>query len=232
MMTGAKGFSHEVLRPSFTEHASRTDAPVAAESSEARGTPLIVINCGPLITDFGLSVIASLAVSACDTRRAAFGLGFVSFLTDCSSSAYSLVEIQPSNSRLLLALQLSLRSQVSPRVSCRLLPERLPKEPVRLVTLSFLMTDEARTKCSLRVLPAMLGNGKTSLLQISDISPSSRARSARDGVRTGSRLFVRRDWDRLMARPEVDVPAPSLATLVFFRTTWHSGVLEPTVVAR
>lgn len=95
------------------------------------------------------------------------------------------------------------------------------------------MTEEARTKCSLRVLLAMLGNGKSSRLQMSDISPSSRARSARDGVRTGSLVFVvRSDWERFIARPEVEVPAPSLTTLVFLRTTWHNGAFDATVVAR
>lgn len=102
-----------------------------------------------------------------------------------------------------------------------------------LTTLSLRITDdaEARTSCSLLDRVVIPGNGKTSLVQTSERRASSRARSAREGASTGIRLFVKSDCDLLIWDPRLDADA-SFATLVFFRTTWQSGDLDPTVVAR
>lgn len=110
----------------------------------------------------------------------------------------------------------------------------LLKELVILATLSFLITEdaEARTRCSLRDLVVMPGNGRMSRLHTSVRSASSRARSPRDGARIGKReLVVNSDCDRLMVNAVEELFAASRTTLVFFRTTWKSGDLGPTVVA-
>lgn len=76
------------------------------------------------------------------------------------------------------------------------LAERLVKLLVMLTTLSFRIMDdaEALTSCSLRDRAVIPGKGRMSRVQTSDSRASSRARSSRDGARTGSRvLVVRRD---------------------------------------
>lgn len=110
----------------------------------------------------------------------------------------------------------------------------LAKELAMLATLNLriIVLAELRTRCSLRDLPVMLGNGSTSRLQMSDISASSRALSALGGAMMGIRGFVSsKDCDRLMTAPEA-VSELSRMTLVFFKMTWHNGDLGPTVVAR
>lgn len=109
------------------------------------------------------------------------------------------------------------------------------KELAMLATLNFRITvlAELRTRCSLRDLLFMLGNGSTSRLQMSDIKVSSRALSPRGGAITGMRGFavVSNDCERLI--DELEVPSePSRITLVFLRITWHKGDFGPTVVAR
>ena len=115
-----------------------------------------------------------------------------------------------------------------------LLLERLVKELAMLATLSLRITEDAedRTRCSLRARTVIPGKGRTSRVHTSERRASRRARSPRDGARTGMREFVvSRDCDLLMDDFEADTVA-SLSTLVFFRMTWHSGDLGPTVVAR
>lgn len=94
-----------------------------------------------------------------------------------------------------------------------------------LATLSLRMTDEAdaRTRCSLRDRAVIPGKGRTSLVHTSESSASSRARSAREGARTGIRLLVvRRDCERLIWEPwlEADDDEDVSLAAVFLSMTW------------
>lgn len=103
-----------------------------------------------------------------------------------------------------------------------------------LTALSLRITEDAdaRTSCSLLDRVGIPGKGNTSLVQTSAKRASSRALSARDGISTGIRLLVvKRDCDLLIREPWLGVEV-SFTALVFFKMTWHKGVLGPTVVAR
>lgn len=103
-----------------------------------------------------------------------------------------------------------------------------------LATLSFRITDDAddRTRCSLLARTVMPGKGRTSRVQTSDKRASSRALSPLEGARTGTReVVVSRDCDLLICDFNTGAGA-SFSMLVFFKMTWYSGDLGPTVVAR
>lgn len=108
---------------------------------------------------------------------------------------------------------------------CRLarLAERRLKLPVMLTALSLRIMDDAddRTRCSLLDRAVIPGKGRISRVQTSESRASRRARSARAGARTGTRLLVvSSDCDRLIWVLLPAVVGPSLAALVFLRMTW------------
>lgn len=76
-----------------------------------------------------------------------------------------------------------------------MLADRFVKLLAILATLSFRIIElaEARTRCSLRALPAMPGNGIISRVQTSPRRFSSLIRSARGGASTGIRFVVSSD---------------------------------------
>ena len=89
-----------------------------------------------------------------------------------------------------------------------------------LVTLSLRIIEDAevRTRCSLLDRFVIPGKGSDSLLHTSDKSASRRALSPRDGAKTGVRLVVRSDCERLIVVTGVELTA-SFVTLVFFSMT-------------
>jgi hypothetical protein len=103
------------------------------------------------------------------------------------------------------------------------LAERRLKLPVMLTALSLRIIDDAdaRTRCSLLDRAVIPGKGRTSRVQTSESRASSRARSARAGASTGTRLLVvSNDCDRLIGVLLLEIVGPSLAALVFLRMTW------------
>lgn len=101
------------------------------------------------------------------------------------------------------------------------LADRLVKVLVMLATLNFRIMVEAelRTRFSLLARLVIPGKGRIFRLQTSASSDSSRARSFRDGARTGTLvLVVRSDWDRLMGELEIALEG-SFIVVVFFSMT-------------
>lgn len=114
------------------------------------------------------------------------------------------------------------------------LGERLPSELVMFATLSLRMTvvAELRTRCSLLDRLLMPGNGRTSRLHTSASKDSMRARSPREGAKTGTlELVVNRDCDRFIGRLDDGVDVSFKVVVVFFSMTWHRADFGPTVVA-
>jgi hypothetical protein len=141
-----------------------------------------------------------------------------------------------SSSTALLPLEChcaSLAPSSSTGLTLRLL-DLFTKELVMLATLSLRIIDEAeeRTRCSLRALVVMPGNGSESRLHTSVIKASSRARSLRGGASMGTRCVAIKERERLMERTAEPSLPVSRTALVFFTMTWHNGDLGPTVVAR
>lgn len=110
------------------------------------------------------------------------------------------------------------------------------KPPVMVTEPSLRITDdaEARTNCSLRERGAESpGKGRTSRDQMSARRASSRARSARGGARTVTRVVGDgTDCDRLIGAGLGGGVSLSFVLLVFLRMTWQRGGFGPMVVAR
>jgi hypothetical protein len=104
------------------------------------------------------------------------------------------------------------------------LADRLPKLPAKLLvkpplSLRIINDADARTRCSLLDRAVIPGNGNTSRVQTSDKRASTRALSAREGARTGIRLFVVKSDCDLFIREAGPEAGDSFSALVFFRMT-------------
>lgn len=110
-------------------------------------------------------------------------------------------------SRLSPLVEIVSPSRHDPALSfcCKLarLVDRLLKLLVMLpLNLRIIDEADALTGWSLLGRAVIPGNGRTSRVQVSDRRASSRALSAREGAKTGIRLFVvKRDCDLLMREP-------------------------------
>lgn len=145
----------------------------------------------PTVCSLGLRRLSSSSM----TERCVFLVESSEDEEDTLSSAVLL----DSKYELLVALYSPNASPTSGTLA--ILEDRFVKLLVMLATLSFRITElaDARTTSLLRGLDVMPGKGRISLDHTSCNRISSRTLSSREGDKTGMRLVLRSDCDRLIA---------------------------------